>query len=81
MNVPRVIVKAGYAGTMPLKGEAVVRVAVTPPSQKVPATPRRRHRPPNQMVRRLFSRDEGVASTFCDGASPLPVAATPRSDY
>jgi hypothetical protein len=61
---------------MPLKSEVAERVAATPPSQRVAATPRRRSQPPNQTVRLFFSRDEGVAPTFCDEASQLPVATT-----
>jgi hypothetical protein len=41
------------AGTMQLNTEAVVPVAATPPSQRVPATPRRQDQRPNQMVRLL----------------------------
>ena len=58
-------------GFMHMKYGTARRVAATPPSQGVPATPRRLAGPTNKRVRR-FLRDEGVAPTFCDGASQPP---------
>jgi hypothetical protein len=42
------------AGTMQLKSEAALRVAATPPSPRVPATPRRQSRPTNQTVCEVY---------------------------
>ena len=64
---------------MQMKRETTAHVAATPPSQWVPATPRRRGHRAHQTVSRFFSRDEGVAPTFCDGASQLQVPAVVRT--
>jgi hypothetical protein len=49
-----------FSGTMQLKSDAEARVAATPPSPVLAGKPNGAPK---------VSRDEGVASTFCDGAS------------